>query len=170
MRYHFSRNTEVTKVLLVSVLFFFGIERACAGIQQRAVDNTRQLQDIETSAMAEESSNECMPLDLSMKAKATPSTAHDGTQAASSTLGAYRTISDDALRYPRNTQHTPTTKEICNVDGVTDNGGTRYQQLDSIRSINNVRPSTGHAGIEEESAKSEDGATLQCCLPTIDTL
>ncbi|XP_070382447.1 uncharacterized protein [Dermacentor albipictus] len=68
--------------------------------------------------MAEESSNECMPLDLSMKAEATQRTSRDGTQGASSTLGAYRTISDDALRYPGNTQHTPTTDETCNVDGM----------------------------------------------------
>ncbi|XP_070382182.1 uncharacterized protein [Dermacentor albipictus] len=88
--------------------------------------------------MAEESSNECMPLDLSMKAKATPSTAHDGTQGASSTLGAYRTISEDALRYPRNTQHTPTTDETCNIDG----------------------PNTSRAGMEEASASFEDGARI----------
>ncbi|XP_072141367.1 uncharacterized protein [Dermacentor andersoni] len=68
--------------------------------------------------MAEESSNEYMPLDLSMKGKATPSTSSDCSQGASSTLGAYRTISDDALHYPGNTQHTPTTDETCNVDGM----------------------------------------------------
>ncbi|XP_070382266.1 transcription factor che-1-like [Dermacentor albipictus] len=131
---------------------------ACAVIQQRAVDNTRQLQDIETSAMAEESSNECMPLDLSMKAEATQRTSRDGTQGASSTLGAYRTISDDALRYPGNTQHTPTTNEICNVDGVAENGSTSHQRLGFIGNIDHARPSTSRAGMEEASASFEDGA------------
>ncbi|XP_070382172.1 uncharacterized protein [Dermacentor albipictus] len=131
---------------------------ACAVIQQRAVDNTRQLQDIETSAMAEESSNECMPLDLSQKAEATQRTSRDGTQGASSTLGAYRTISDDALRYPGNTQHTPTTNEICNVDGVPENGSTSHQRLGFIGNIDHARPSTSRAGMEEASASFEDGA------------
>ncbi|XP_070382270.1 uncharacterized protein [Dermacentor albipictus] len=85
--------------------------------QQRAVANTCQLKDIETSSMAQESRNEYTPLDLSMKGKAT-STGRDGTQDASSALGAYNTISDEALRYQTNTQHMPTTDEICNVDGM----------------------------------------------------
>nr|XP_054920655.1 zinc finger protein 26-like [Dermacentor andersoni] len=109
--------------------------------------------------MAEESSDECTPLDLSMKDEATSSTRRDGTQGASSTLGAYITYAGDALRYQGNTQHTPMTDETCNVDGVTDNGSTRCQYLGSIRSIDNVRPSTSRAGMEDLSAKSEDGAT-----------
>nr|XP_054920588.1 uncharacterized protein LOC126517805 [Dermacentor andersoni] len=109
--------------------------------------------------MAEESSNEYTPLDLSMKNEAAPSTSRDGTQGASSTLGAYRTNADDALRYQGKTHHTPMTDETCSVDGVTDNGSTRCQHLGSIRSIDNVRPSTSRAGMEEASAKFEDSAT-----------
>ncbi|XP_054920300.1 uncharacterized protein [Dermacentor andersoni] len=109
--------------------------------------------------MAEESSNEYTPLDLSIKGKATTSTSRDGTQDASTTLGAYRTISDDALRYPGNTQHTPTTDETCNVDGATENGSTSYQHLGFIGNIDNARPSTSRTGMEEASASFEDGAT-----------
>nr|XP_054920761.1 zinc finger protein 271-like [Dermacentor andersoni] len=109
--------------------------------------------------MAEESSNECMPLDLSLKDKATPSTSRDGTQGTSSTLGPYTTTSDDALRDQRNTQPRPLTDGICNVDGVTDNGSRSFQPLWSIRSIDNIRPSTSRAGMEEASANFEDGAT-----------
>nr|XP_054920336.1 zinc finger protein 880-like [Dermacentor andersoni] len=109
--------------------------------------------------MAEESSNEYTPLDLSMKNEAAPSTSLDGTQGASSTLGAYRTNADDALRYQGKTHHTPMTDETCSVDGVTNNGSTRCQHLGSIRSIDNVRPSTSRAGMEEASAKFEDSAT-----------
>nr|XP_054920645.1 zinc finger protein 154-like [Dermacentor andersoni] len=114
--------------------------------------------DIETSAMAEESSHQCMPLDLSMKAEATQRTSRRGTQGASSTWGAYRTISDDALRYPGNTHHTPTTDETCNVDGVTENGSTSYQHLGFIGNIDHARPSTSRAGMEEASPSFEDGA------------
>ncbi|XP_072141781.1 uncharacterized protein [Dermacentor andersoni] len=109
--------------------------------------------------MAEESSNEYTPLDLSMKGKATPSTSRDGTQDASSTLGAYNTISEDALRYQGNRQHTPTTDETCSVDGVTDNGGTSWQPLASISNIDKAMPSTYRAGMEQASANSEDSVT-----------
>ncbi|XP_054930620.1 uncharacterized protein [Dermacentor andersoni] len=109
--------------------------------------------------MAEESSNEYTPLDLSMKDKAAPSTSCDGTQDASNTLGAYNTTSQDALHYQRNTQRPPMTDETCNVDGVTDNGSTSCQHLGSVRSIDNAKPSTSRAGMEEASANSEDGAT-----------
>nr|XP_054920160.1 zinc finger and BTB domain-containing protein 49-like [Dermacentor andersoni] len=109
--------------------------------------------------MAEESSNECTPLDLSMKTEATQRTSRDGTQRASSTLGAYRTISDDALRYPENTHHTPTTDETCNDDGVSDNGRTSFQTRGSIRSIDKAMPSTSRAGVDEASATFEGTAT-----------
>nr|XP_054930651.1 uncharacterized protein LOC129386595 [Dermacentor andersoni] len=109
--------------------------------------------------MAEESSNEYTPRDLSMKGKGTTCTSRGGTQDASSTLGAYSSISDEALRYQRNTLHTLTTDEICNVDGVTDNGSMSCQPLESINGIDNSRPSTSHASMEEASANSEDGAT-----------
>nr|XP_054920651.1 zinc finger protein 724-like [Dermacentor andersoni] len=108
--------------------------------------------------MAEESSNEYTPLDLSMKGKAT-STSRDGTQDDLSTLGAYNTICDEALSYQRNTLHTLMTDEICNVDGVTDNGSTRYQPMGSIKSVDNTRPSTSRAGIEAASVNSGDGTT-----------
>nr|XP_054930633.1 zinc finger protein 300-like [Dermacentor andersoni] len=109
--------------------------------------------------MAEERSNEYTPLDLSMKDKAAPSTSFDGTQGASTTLGAYNTTSEDALHYQRNTQRPPMTCETFNVDGVTDNGSTSCQHLGSFRSIDNARPSTSRAAMEEASANSEDGAT-----------
>nr|XP_054920368.1 zinc finger protein 22-like [Dermacentor andersoni] len=109
--------------------------------------------------MAEERSNDCMPLDLSMKGKATPSTSSDRTQGASSTLGAYNTISDDALRYQGNRPHTPTTDETCSVDGVTDNGSTSCQPLKSFRNIDEAMTSTYRAGMEEASANSEEGVT-----------
>ncbi|XP_070382448.1 uncharacterized protein [Dermacentor albipictus] len=110
--------------------------------------------------MAEESSNECMPLDLSIKAAATQRTSHDGTQGASSTLGAYRTISDDALRYPGNTQHTPTIDETCNVDGVLEYGSTSYQRLGFTGNIDHARPRTSRAGMEAASASFQDGAII----------
>nr|XP_054920164.1 zinc finger protein 22-like [Dermacentor andersoni] len=109
--------------------------------------------------MAEESSNEYTPLDLSMKDKATPSANRDGTLDASSTSSAYTTISDEALRFQRNTQHTPTTDDSCNDDGVIDEVGTCCQPLEHIRNIGKVMPSTSRAGIEEPSANSEDGVT-----------
>nr|XP_054930632.1 zinc finger protein 502-like [Dermacentor andersoni] len=109
--------------------------------------------------MAEDSNNEYTPLDLSMKDKATPSTSHDGNQGASSTLGAYTTISDDTLWYQRNTQHPPMTDETCNVASATDNGSTSCQPLVSINDVDNVRPSTSRAGMEKASANVEDGAT-----------
>ncbi|XP_070382153.1 zinc finger protein 567-like isoform X2 [Dermacentor albipictus] len=117
---------------------------------------------IERAAMAEDSSNECTPLDLSMKDKTTPSTSRDGTQEASSTLGAYTTISDDTLQYQRNTQRMPMTDETCNVDDAdtdTDNGTTSCLPLGPTRNIDNVKPSRSRAGMEEASASFEDGAT-----------
>nr|XP_054919852.1 zinc finger protein 239-like [Dermacentor andersoni] len=109
--------------------------------------------------MAEESSNEYTPLDLSMKDKATRSTSRDGTQNASSTLGAFTTISDDTLRNQGNTEPRPITDGTCNVDGVTDNGSTICQTRRSIRTIDKAMPSTSRAGMEEASANFEDGAT-----------
>ncbi|XP_070382068.1 zinc finger protein 112-like [Dermacentor albipictus] len=117
------------------------------------------LQDIETSGMAEESSNEYTPLDLSMKGGAIPSTSRDGTQGTSSAVDAYRTIADDALRNQGNTHHTPTIDKTSNVDGAPDNGSRSCQPLGSIRSIDNVRPSASRAAMEEASANFEDGAT-----------
>ncbi|XP_070382024.1 zinc finger protein 436-like isoform X1 [Dermacentor albipictus] len=111
--------------------------------------------------MAEESSNEYTPLDLSMKGKAT-STSRDGTQDASSTLGAYNTISDEGLRYQRNTQHTPMTDEISSVDAAAKNGSRSCQPLGSIKRIDNAKPSSSPAGMEEASANSEDGTTNAC--------
>ncbi|XP_070382071.1 uncharacterized protein [Dermacentor albipictus] len=117
------------------------------------------LQDIETSGMAEESSNEYTPLDLSMKGEAIPSTSRDGTQGTSSAVDANRTIADDALRNQGNTHHTPTIDKNSNVDGAPDNGSRSCQPLGSIRSIDSVRLSASHAGMEEAPANFEDGAT-----------
>ncbi|XP_070382256.1 zinc finger protein 629-like isoform X3 [Dermacentor albipictus] len=109
--------------------------------------------------MAEDSSNESTPLDLSMKDKTTPSTSRDGAQEASSTLGAYTTISDDTLQYQRNMQRMPMTDETCNVDDAADNDSTSCLPLGPTRNIDNVRPSRSRAGMEEASASFEDGAT-----------
>ncbi|XP_072143664.1 uncharacterized protein [Dermacentor andersoni] len=94
-----------------------------------------------------------------MKAEATPSTSRDGTQGACSPLGAYTTISANILRYQRSMQHMPMTGETSNVDGVTDNGSTRYQHLGSTSIIYNTRPSTSRASMEEASVNTEDGVT-----------
>ncbi|XP_070382181.1 uncharacterized protein [Dermacentor albipictus] len=120
--------------------------------------------------MAEESSDECTPIDLSMKAEATPSTSRDGTQGASCPSGYYTTVWDNALRYQRNTQHTPMRDETCNVDGVTDNGSTICQTLWSIRSIDNAMPGTSRSGMEEASGHFEDGATSLKALKDLDKL
>ncbi|XP_065309818.1 zinc finger and BTB domain-containing protein 14-like [Dermacentor albipictus] len=87
---------------------------------------------------------------------AQPSTSRAGIEEASAIPDDIASISNEALRYQRNTQHMPTTDEICNVDGVTDNGS---QHLGSVSGIDDARPSTSRAGIEEASASSEDGAT-----------
>ncbi|XP_070384669.1 uncharacterized protein [Dermacentor albipictus] len=109
--------------------------------------------------MAEESSNEYTPLDLSMKGKASPSTSRDGTQDASSTLNAYKTICADALRYQGYTQHMPMTDKACNVAGITHNGSSSCQHMGSIRSADKAVPSTIRAGMNEASANFEDAAT-----------
>ncbi|XP_065309774.1 uncharacterized protein [Dermacentor albipictus] len=85
-----------------------------------------------------------------------PSTSYTGMEETSAILENIASISNEALHYQRNTQHMPTTDEICNVDGVTDNGS---QHLGSVSGIDDARPSTSRAGIEEASANSEDGAT-----------
>ncbi|XP_072142045.1 uncharacterized protein [Dermacentor andersoni] len=109
--------------------------------------------------MAEQSSNEYTPLDLSMKDKASPSTSRDGTQDASSTFSAYTTIWANALRYQGYTQHMPMTFEACNVAGITDNGSSSCQHLGSIRRTDKAVPSTIRAGMEQASANIEDAAT-----------
>ncbi|XP_070382230.1 zinc finger and SCAN domain-containing protein 22-like isoform X1 [Dermacentor albipictus] len=88
-----------------------------------------------------------------------PSTSRAGMEDASASFEDGATISDDALRYPGNTQHTPTTDETCNFDGATDNGRTSFQTRGSIRSIDKAMPNTSRAGAEEASATFEDGAT-----------
>nr|XP_054920654.1 uncharacterized protein LOC129381651 [Dermacentor andersoni] len=109
--------------------------------------------------MADESSNEYTPLDSSVKDKATPSTSRDGTEDPSTTLGAYNTISDDALRDQGNTHPRPITNGTCNVDSVTDNGSTSCKNRGSIRSIDKAMPSTSRATMQEASANFQDGAT-----------
>ncbi|XP_070382164.1 serine-rich adhesin for platelets-like isoform X5 [Dermacentor albipictus] len=88
-----------------------------------------------------------------------PSTSHAGREETSAIPENIASISNEALRYQRNTQHMPTTDEICNVDGISDNGSTSRQHLGSVSAIDNARPSTSRAGIEEASANLEDGAT-----------
>ncbi|XP_070382029.1 uncharacterized protein [Dermacentor albipictus] len=133
---------------------------ACAEIQHCAFGNTRQLHGIESSSMADERSYEYTPPEFSMTVEATASTSCGGTTRASSTLGAYTTIPDDAWQYQWNTPPTPITEVTYNVEGVPDNGITCYQQLGCDNSINQARPSTSRAGMEEASANFEGGATI----------
>nr|XP_054920018.1 zinc finger protein 436-like isoform X1 [Dermacentor andersoni] len=108
--------------------------------------------------MAEERSNEYTPLDLNMKDKATRSTSRDGTQDASTTLGAFTTISDDAWPYQWITQCRPITDGTYNLDGVTENASTSSLLLGPSNSIDHGRPSTSRPGIEQATAILEDGA------------
>nr|XP_054930677.1 uncharacterized protein LOC129386616 [Dermacentor andersoni] len=111
--------------------------------------------------MGNERSYEYTPPEFSTTDEATASTTWDGSPCASSTLGAYTTIPDDAWNYQWNTQHTPITDGTYNVDDVPDNGSTTYQQLCSTSSVDNARPSTRLAGMEEATASFENGATCQ---------
>ncbi|XP_075557414.1 uncharacterized protein LOC142589515 [Dermacentor variabilis] len=105
--------------------------------------------------MAEESSNEYTPLDLSMKGEATPSTSRDGTQGVSSTLGAYKTISDLYRTLQCIRRHSRKAKSLrC----VTDNGSSSCQHLGSIRSSDKAVPSPICAGMEVASANFGGGA------------
>ncbi|XP_072142047.1 uncharacterized protein [Dermacentor andersoni] len=110
--------------------------------------------------MAHERSYEYSPPEFSMTVEATASTSCGGTTGNSSTLGAYTTIPDDAWKYQWNTQPTPITEGTYNVEAVPDNGITSYQQLGCVSSINQARPSTSRAGMEEASANFEGGATI----------
>nr|XP_054920442.1 zinc finger protein 658B-like isoform X3 [Dermacentor andersoni] len=121
--------------------------------------NTRQLHGIESSCMADERSYEYTPPEFSMTVEATARTSCGGTTGASSTLGAYTTIPDDAWKYQWNTQPTPIT-EGTYVEGVPDNGITSYQQLGCVSNNNQARPSTSRAGKEKASANFEGGATI----------
>ncbi|XP_070382134.1 uncharacterized protein [Dermacentor albipictus] len=91
-----------------------------------------------------------------------PSTSHAGTEEISAIPENIASIADEAWKYQWNTQPTPITGGTCNIDGVTDNGSTSYQHLGSTSSIDNARPSTSLAGMEEASASFEDYATRQC--------
>ncbi|XP_065303941.1 uncharacterized protein [Dermacentor albipictus] len=108
--------------------------------------------------MAEERSNEYTPLDLSIKDKATRSTSRDGTQDASTTVGAFTTISDDAWPYQWITPRRPITDRTYNLDGVTENASTRSLLLGSSTSIDHRRPSTSRPGIEQATSILKDGA------------
>nr|XP_054930653.1 zinc finger protein 883-like [Dermacentor andersoni] len=110
--------------------------------------------------MADERSYEYTPPEFSTTDEATASTTWDGTPGASSTLDAYNTIPDDAWKYQWITQPTPIPDGAFNVDGVTDTSITSYQQLGCVSSIDNARPNTSLAGMEEASASLEDGATI----------
>ncbi|XP_070382136.1 uncharacterized protein [Dermacentor albipictus] len=89
-----------------------------------------------------------------------PSTSHAGTEEISAIPENIASIADEAWKYQWNTQPTPITGGTCNIDGVTDNGSTSYQHLGSTSSIDNARPSTSLAGMEEASASFEDYATI----------
>nr|XP_054920578.1 zinc finger protein 480-like [Dermacentor andersoni] len=90
---------------------------------------------------------------------AVASTSHVGTQEASGIPGNDARFCEAALRYQRNTQHTPMADETCNVGGATDNDSTSCQHLGSVRSIDNVRPSSSRAGKEKAAATFKDGTT-----------
>nr|XP_054920585.1 zinc finger protein 329-like [Dermacentor andersoni] len=90
---------------------------------------------------------------------AVASTSHAGTQEASGIPGNDARFCEAALRYQRNTQHTPMADETCYVHGATDNDSTSCQHLGSVRSIDNLRPSTSRAGKEKAAASFEDGTT-----------
>ncbi|XP_049514248.1 uncharacterized protein LOC125941299 [Dermacentor silvarum] len=108
--------------------------------------------------MAEERSNGYTPPAFSSTDEATPSTSRDNTQGASSTLGAYRTISDGPCPYQWNTQRGPIRDGTYSVDGASDNGRTGSLLQRSSTSIDNARPSTSRAGMAEAPALLEDGA------------
>ncbi|XP_075546747.1 uncharacterized protein LOC142579949 [Dermacentor variabilis] len=77
---------------------------------------------------------------------------------ASAILEYGTSIPDDAWKYQWNTKPTRITDGTYNIDGVTDNGSTSYQPLESIRKIEKAMHSTSRAGMEEASAKFEDDA------------
>ncbi|XP_065292451.2 zinc finger protein 22-like [Dermacentor albipictus] len=116
--------------------------------------------------MANERSYEYAPPEFSTMDDATASTSCGGTMGASSTLGAYLTIPDEAWKYQWNTQPTPITDGAYNVDDITDTSITSYQQLECVSSIDNA--STSLAGMGEASASFEDGATT--CDDSFDDL
>ncbi|XP_049514249.1 uncharacterized protein LOC125941300 [Dermacentor silvarum] len=89
--------------------------------------------------------------------EATPSTSRDNTQGASSTLGAYRTVSDGPCPYQWNTQRGPIRDGTYSVDGATDNGSTGSLLQGNSTSADNARPSTSRAGMAEAPALLEDG-------------
>ncbi|XP_054930636.2 uncharacterized protein [Dermacentor andersoni] len=109
--------------------------------------------------MADERSCEYRPPEFSMTDEATASTSYGGTTGASSTLGAYTTIPDDAWKYQWNTQPTPIT-DVTYVEGVADNGITTYQQLGCVSSIDHARPSKSRAGLKEASVNFEGGLII----------
>ncbi|XP_054930671.2 uncharacterized protein [Dermacentor andersoni] len=109
--------------------------------------------------MADERSYEYRPPEFGMTDEATASTSYGGTMGASSTLGAYTTIPDDAWKYQWNTQPTPITDGTY-VEAVPDNGITSYQHLGGVSSIDHARPSTSRAGMKEALANFEGGLTI----------
>ncbi|XP_070382035.1 uncharacterized protein [Dermacentor albipictus] len=108
--------------------------------------------------MADERSYEYTPPEFITTDEATASCG--STTGASSSLGTYTTIPDDAWKYQWNTQPTPIAEGTHSVEGVPDNGNLTYQQLGCVSSIDHARPSTSRAGMEEASANFEGGATI----------
>nr|XP_054920783.1 zinc finger protein 544-like [Dermacentor andersoni] len=90
---------------------------------------------------------------------AQPSTSRAGVEEASAIPENIASISEDVGRYQGNTEPRPITDQTCKADGVTDNSSTSYLHLESTTSIDNARPSTSRAGMEDASASFEDGAT-----------
>ncbi|XP_070382046.1 uncharacterized protein [Dermacentor albipictus] len=87
-----------------------------------------------------------------------PSTSRAGIEKVSSTTKDIARSSDDAWRYQLNTQHTPTTDQTYNLDGVSSSGSPSHLQVGPTSSIDHTKPSTSHAGMVEASARLQYGA------------
>nr|XP_054920450.1 uncharacterized protein LOC129381536 [Dermacentor andersoni] len=110
--------------------------------------------------MAEERGNEYTPPVFSFTEEETQSANRENTWAASSSLGAYPAISDDAWRYQWNAQPTPITDGTYSVDGVSEYGSTSYVHQPFSTSIDYATPSTSRTGMEQASAMVEGGARI----------
>ncbi|XP_070384782.1 serine-rich adhesin for platelets-like isoform X12 [Dermacentor albipictus] len=110
--------------------------------------------------MAEERVNEHTPPVFSFTDEETLSANRENTRGASSSLGTYPTISDDAWRYHWNTQPRPITDRTYSVDGVSEYGSTSYVHQPFSTSIDYATPSTSLTDMEQASAIVEGGARI----------
>ncbi|XP_065292956.1 uncharacterized protein [Dermacentor albipictus] len=124
--------------------------------------------------MAEERVNEHTPPVFSFTNEETLSANRENTRGASSSLGTYPTISDDAWRYHWNTQPRRITDRTYSVDGtwamvshlyhdharVSEYGSTNYVHQPFSTSIDYATPSTSLTDMEQASAIVEGGARM----------